>query len=52
MMRKSPIFRPLSPGVDPITRLIDLTIGRIIPPERAVTLGIAGDMMRSAILSA
>lgn len=50
--RKSPIFLPVFPGPEPKTPLMALTTGRIMPPERAVTEGMAGAMMRSAVPNA
>ena len=47
--RNSPIFFWEGPGSLPNTVLIDLATGRMMPPERAVTLGMAGAISRSAM---
>ena len=39
---------PFSPGSESITSLMAFAIGRMMPPERAVTEGIAGAITRSA----
>jgi hypothetical protein len=47
MMRKFPIFLPVGPGADPMAALIDRTMGKMTPPARAVTEGMAGAMIKS-----
>ena len=52
MVRKSPIFLPVGPGPEPSTSLIERATGKMMPPERAVTDGVAGAMIRSVMPSA
>ena len=48
MTRKSPMRLPVGPGWESRTWLMDFAIGSTMPPERAVTEGMAGAMIRSA----
>ena len=45
--RNAPILRAVAPGSDPKAEARLRTIGKRIPPERAVFDGVAGAMMKS-----
>ena len=47
MVRKSPIFLPVGPGPEPSTLFIERAMGKMIPPDRAVT-----EAERAKLLSA